>query len=296
MLNMYPLKNKRLGLLQIHLAVLLFGFAGLFGKFVKTNAANITFGRTLFAAVALFMGLIFSNTSFSIQSRKDVFTLFLSGMILAVHWFTFFQSIQVSSVAIGLLSFSTFPLFVTFLEPYFFDEKLECFNVVIAILVVIGLVLVIPKFDVSHHVTQGIIWGVLSGLTFACLALLNRMHVGRYKPSIIAFYQHTFATLVNVPIVIFYSVHPSTHDIVLLLVLGVLCTALAQVLYIGSLKHIKAQLASITTGLEPVYAIIFATLLLHEVPTPRTFLGGLIILSAVFTSMFRKIKVKEPAS
>jgi drug/metabolite transporter (DMT)-like permease len=292
-MGMNSYTNKRSGLIQIHLAVLLFGFAGLFGKFIHANPATITFGRTLFAGVTLFIGLALSKTNPSIQSGKDVATLFLSGMALAVHWFTFFQSIQVSSVAVGLLSFSTFPLFVTFLEPYFFGEKIEVSDVIIAIIVVTGVVLVVPRYDFSNHVTQGVVWGILSGFSFACLALLNRMHVVRYKPLIVAFYQHFFATLANLPAVICSSELPSTQDVLLLLALGVICTALAQFLYIGSLKHIKAQLSSIITGLEPVYGIVFALLFLNEVPTLRTLIGGLIILASVFSVMVKQIRVKQ---
>jgi len=282
---MNSLVNNRLGLIQIHLAVFLFGFAGLFGKFIHIHPAAITFGRTFFAGITLLIGLILTRTTLSIQSRRDFLTLLLSGAVLVVHWFTFFQSIQVSSVAIGLLSFSTFPLFVTFMEPYFFGEKLKGFDVVIAVIVVIGLALVIPAFDLSNHVTQGVFWGILSGLTFAVLSLLNRMHVRRHQPLTVAFYQHTFATLFNLPAVVLTGVSPSGQDILLLLVLGVICTALAQLLFIGSLKHIKAQLASVTAGLEPVYGIIFAFLLLNEMPALRTFIGGLMILGAVFAAM-----------
>ena len=290
-MNLYT--NKRLGLIQIHLAVLLFGFAGLFGKFIHADPVTITFGRTLFAGVTLFIGLTLSKTNPSIQSGKDFVTLLLSGMVLAIHWFTFFQSIQVSSVAVGLLSFSTFPLFVTFLEPYFFDEKIEVSDVIIAMIVVIGLILVVPKYDFSNHVTRGVVWGILSGFSFACLALLNRMHVVRYKPLVVAFYQHIFATLVNLPAVIFSSEPPTTQDVLLLLALGVICTALAQFLYIGSLKHIKAQLSSVITCLEPVYGIVFALLLLNEVPTLRTLIGGLIILISVFSVMAKQIRVRQ---
>lgn len=287
---MSSLMNNRLGFIQIHLAVFFFGFAGLFGKFIHANPAAITFGRTLFAGIALFIGLILSRITFSIHSVRDFFTFLLSGVILAVHWFTFFQSIQVSSVAVGLLSFSTFPLFVTFMEPCFFSEKLEGFDLIIALSVVAGLVLVVPAFDFSNHVTQGIIWGVISGFTFACLSLINRRQVVRYHPVAIAFYQLAFATLFNLPAVIISNKLPSVQDIGLLLVLGVICTAFAQLLFIGSLKHIKAQMASITAGLEPVYGIIFAFLLLHEVPPLRTVIGGLIILGTVFAAMSRQVR------
>lgn len=270
----------------------LFGFAGLFGKFIHIHPAAITFGRTFFAGIAFLLALTFTRVNFSIQSRRDMLTLLLSGLVLAVHWFTFFQSIQVSSVAIGLLTFSTFPLFVTFMEPYFFAEKLEGFDVIIAGIVVMGLVLVIPAFDLSNHVTQGVFWGILSGFTFALLSLLNRMHVSRYQPLTVAFYQHAFATAFNLGPAILSGALPSTQDILLLLVLGVICTALAQVLFIGSLRHIKAQLASVITGLEPVYGIVFAFMLLNEAPTLRTIAGGAVILAAVFAAMVRQVRVK----
>ena len=287
---MNSLMNKRAGLIQIHLAVFLFGFAGLFGKFIHVNPLAITFGRTFFAGITLFIGLTLTRTTLSIQSHRDFLTLLLSGVVLAVHWFTFFQSIQVSSVAVGLLSFSTFPLFVTFMEPYFFGEKLKGFDVLIAVIVVIGLFLIIPAFDLSNNVTQGVFWGILSGLTFAVLSLLNRMHVRRHQPLAVAFYQLAFATLFNLPAVILSGVSASVQDILLLVVLGVICTALAQLLFIESLRHIKAQLASVTAGLEPVYGIVLAFFLLSEVPTLRTFIGGLMILAAVFAAMVMQMR------
>jgi drug/metabolite transporter (DMT)-like permease len=289
---MNSLINKRLGLIQIHFAVFLFGFAGLFGKFIHMHPAVITFGRTFFAGITLFIGLTLTRTPFSIPSRRDFLTLLLSGAVLAVHWFTFFQSIQVSSVAVGLLSFSTFPLFVTFMEPYFFGEKLKGFDVLISVIVAIGLALVIPAFDLSNPVTQGVFLGILSGLTFAVLSLLNRMLVSRLQPLAVGFYQHAFATLFNLPAVVLAGVWPSGQDMLLLLVLGVICTALAQLLFIGSLRHIKAQLASVTAGLEPVYGVVFAYLLLNEVPALRTFIGGLMILGAVFAAMLMHMRAE----
>jgi drug/metabolite transporter (DMT)-like permease len=284
---------RRSGLLQIHLAVLLFGFAGLFGKFIQIDPAAITFGRSFFAGITLLIGVSLGKKSLALHSRKDLGTLFIAGMVLGFHWYTFFLSIQVSSVAIGLLTFSTFPIFVTFMEPIFFREKLKKFDVVVAIFVVLGLALVIPSFDLTNNVTQGVFWGVLSGFTFAILSLLNRMHVSKYPPLTIAFYQLCFATLFNLPGVIFSQVMPSTRDILLLIALGVLCTALAQLLYISSLKQIKAQLASIIASLEPVYGIILAFFLLGELPTLRILSGGLLIIGAVFAAMNRPTNLEK---
>ncbi|RLC94778.1 MAG: EamA family transporter [Chloroflexi bacterium] len=278
------MKTKR-GLVEIHIAAFLFGFAGLFGKLVSLNPVAIVCGRTFFAGLVLFISLSYLGDSIAVHSTRDLVTLCLSGLVLAVHWFTFFYSIQISTVAIGLLTFSTFPLFVTFMEPYFFAEQLRPFDIFVALIVVVGLVLVIPEFDFSNSVTQGVLWGVLAGFTFAILSLLNRKHVQTYSPLVVAFYQHVFAAIFTLPILVFMRISPTAKDVFLLAILGIFCTALAQTLFIGSLVHIKAQLASVISGLEPVYGVFFALVLLGEVPSMRTIVGGCIILGAVFLAM-----------
>ena len=124
----------------------------------------------------------------------------LGGAILAAHWFTFFLSIQVSTVAIGLLGFATFPLFVTFLEPVVFGERLHRYDVIAALVVVAGLVLVTPSFDVGNTLTQGLLWGMLSAFTFALLALLNRAYARSYPAVTVVFYQQAFAALCMLPL------------------------------------------------------------------------------------------------
>ena len=124
--------QKRHGLVEIHIAVLLFGLAGLFGKFLSLSPLVIVFGRTSFAALTLSAILFYSKTRIRTKSIRDFTVLVLLGILLAIHWTTFFQAIQISTVAVGLLTFSTFPVFVTFMEPYFFKEKLRRFDLLTA--------------------------------------------------------------------------------------------------------------------------------------------------------------------
>ncbi|MFH2220090.1 MAG: DMT family transporter [Pseudomonadota bacterium] len=279
---------KRHGMLEIHIAVLLFGLAGLFGKWLALPPILIVFGRTFFASLTLGAILFFSKTPIQAKSRQDLAVLMLLGAILAVHWVTFFHSIQVSTVAVGLLTFSTFPVFVTFLEPCFFKEKLHPIDILTAGSVLLGLVLVVPTFDFQNNVAQGAFWGTISGLTFAVLSILNRKYVGTYSPIVIACYQNGIAAVILFPLILFKKVTPGSSDIVLLAILGVFCTALSHVLFIKSLVHLKAQLASIIASLEPVYGIIFAFVLLGEVPASRTLAGGGIILGAITLASFKR--------
>ncbi len=279
--NIVKMVQKRHGLIEIHAAVLLFGLAGLFGKFLSLPSLVIVFGRTFFAALTLSAILFYSKTQIRTKSVQDFKVLMMLGIILAIHWTTFFYAIQISTVAVGLLTFSTFPVFVTFMEPYFFKEKLRRFDMLTAGSVVIGLILVIPSFDFQNHITQGAFWGTISGFTFAVLSILNRKYVSTYPSMVIVWYQNWIATITLLPFLLFEDFTIQATDFALLALLGIFCTALAHALFIKSLVHIKTQLASIIACLEPIYGIIFALVLLGEIPALRTILGGCIIIGTI---------------
>jgi len=268
------------GVAQIHIAVFLFGFAGLFGKFLSCNPFYIVFGRTFFASIALFLyARFFSKTKLFVLNKKTLFFFILQGILLAIHWASFFHSIQISSVAVGLVTFSTFPLFVTFLEPLFFKEKLKTIDVFIAGSVFIGILFVIPDVDFSNNITRGGFFGIISGFTFAILALVNRRNARISDSIAVAFYQNLFAAIfLFIPIQIIQIAPPQILDLPNLIFLGVVCTALAHTLFIKSLTFIRAQTAAVIAGLEPVYGIILAFFMLNETPQARTLIGGFIII------------------
>ena len=274
--------NLNKGIAQIHIAVFLFGFAGLFGKFLSCSPLYIVLGRTFFASIALFVyARFFAKTVLFEFDKKEIFFFVLQGIFLAVHWWSFFLSIQISSVAVGLITFSTFPLFVTFLEPIFFKEKLNQKDILIAVVVFIGILLVIPNFNFADNITKGGFFGIISGFTFALLALVNRRNARISNAIAIAFYQNLFASIfLVVPILTIQIVPPQFSDLPFLIFLGVFCTALAHTLFIKSLGFIRAQTASVIAGLEPVYGIFLAFFWLNEIPQIRTLIGGLIIIGA----------------
>jgi drug/metabolite transporter (DMT)-like permease len=267
------------------LAVLLFGVAGLFGKLVSASPATIVFGRAFFAAVVLFIGLKIRQTRFAVDARKSLLLLLAAGLVLAVHWWAFFHAIQVSTVAVGLIGFATFPVFVTCLEPLVSGQKYRAVDFASAALVVAGLVLVAPGFSLANQGLVGLLWAVLSGALFAVLTLLNRRLVVDHSPFVVVFYQLGIASLCLLPLVISAGAAPDPGTLWWLLVLGILCTALPHALFIKSLAAVKAQLASVVAALEPVYGIAFAVVLLHEIPSLTTLAGAALVFAAVWLAM-----------
>ncbi len=148
-------------------------------------------------------------------------------------------------------------------------------------LVTAGLVLLVPEFSLSNRIVQGLAWGLLSGFTFALLAVMNRRWVRSRAASDVAFWQNCWAALALLPVCLAGPLPViGAREIGLVLVLGIACTAIAHTLFIDSLRTLTAHTASVVAALEPVYGIVLALLLLDEVPGWRTIAGAVLIVGA----------------
>jgi drug/metabolite transporter (DMT)-like permease len=274
-------------LAEIHLAVFLFGFPGLFGKWLAWPAVLIVFGRVLFACLALAGVMAAGKVSFRVSPRRDVVLLGVCGLVLAAHWTMFFKSVQVSSVAVGLLAYSSFPVFTVFLEPLLAKERWEPESLVYALACVLGIALIVPSFDVSDAVVRGVLWGLGAGLSFSLLSILNRSLASRHSSLAVALYQDLTAGLFLLPAVVKMGLPRSGRDWALVAVLGVFCTAAAHTLFINGLKGVGARTASVLSSLEPVYGILLALVFLKESPSLRTVSGGAVVLAAALAATVR---------
>jgi drug/metabolite transporter (DMT)-like permease len=283
-------------LLSIHVAVLLFGFAGLFGdeRLLPLSAIAIVLGRAVFASATLLLVALVRRDILGSASRRSILAFAVLGLLLAMHWTTFFQSVKTAGVALALITFTTFPVFVAFLEPMFFGEKLHAIDVIRAALALAGVAILQPHFELSDRPTQGILWGIASGGTFALLTVFNRRFVRQHSSMTIALYQVLFAAAVLLPFVIADRPTFTIQDALLLAVLGVLCTAVAHSLFIAGMHAVSARTASTIACLEPVYGTLFAVFILGDSLSLRTVLGGLLILGVAFHATVAGPRPNEP--
>ncbi len=285
----------RNGFISIFLAVPFVSLTGLFGKWISISPLMIVQWRTIFAFIALSIALIVSRKKFLFNNYREFLWLFISGVLLGAHWVAFFKSIQVSTVAIGLLSYVSYPLFTTMLEPMFFSDSKIGKNFPSTVLVVIGLLLIATSNRtngeiISGFVLEGVLWGLVAGLGFAILTLINRLHVRNQSPLLLTCWQNGFAALILVPWSIYESWIITKNDWFLLFLLGVVCTVGGHSLLINGLRHIQAQLASLLiAGLEPILAIFFAFSFLGEIPSFRTLIGGAFIIIATLIIIKKSI-------
>jgi drug/metabolite transporter (DMT)-like permease len=292
------MENRTKSILGVNLATLLFGFTGLFGKIFSFSPVLIVSGRTLVASVTLIVVILLKRQKFFAGNfaSLEYFKYAGQGFLLAIVLVSSYKSIQVSTVAIGNLAYATFPIFVVFTESFFFKEKLKWKDFVSASLVVLGVAFMIPKFELGNSVMQGVLWGLLSGLTLAFLFVVRRKSVSSGNSSLVTtFYEQFFCFLFLLPLAVYFydPVVMEMKNLGYLLLLGVFCSAYAYYLLISSLAHVKAKLAGIIISVEPVYGVVLAIVLLKEIPDWKTLIGGGVILFAAFYETMRSGKDRK---
>lgn len=262
----------------LNLAVMLFGLAAVIGRFVQAPAAVIAGGRVICSSAVLLALALITRTPLRLAEKWDLALAVFAGLVLALHWTTFFQAIQVSSVAMGTITFSAFPLFLTVLEPLVFRERLRARSAAEAVLLLAGVLITLPPDGLSSGAVAGAAWGMLSGLAYAVLSLANRHLSARYPARVICLYEQATAAVVLLPAVLLWSGSWTAADLLGIGALGVVCTALAHSLYVAAQRRVSAQTAGIVSGMETVYGILFALAFLGEAPTGRELAGGAVIL------------------
>lgn len=281
--------HSREGLLSVHAAVLIFSFTALFSKLVSLPALDITFYRSIFACLAIVLYMAYKKQSYQLRTTRDYLMAALLGTLLAIHWVTYFHAMQVSTVAVGVIALYTFPVITVFLEPFFHGEKPHISDIICSLAVLFGIYLIVPEFSLDNTTMVGVLFGVLSALMMALRNIMQRRYFSGYKASQALFYQ----TLV-VAFVLIMFLGAEVSDVEnkqwwLLVLLGIVFTALPHTLFANSLLHLKAKTVSLIACIQVVYAAIFAALILGEWLTWNVAAGGLIVLSAaMYESMPKK--------
>jgi drug/metabolite transporter (DMT)-like permease len=276
-------------LLEVNAAVLLWGGTALFAKLIPLPVPAIILGRSIMAVLALVVFMQLTGPRYRLNGGRDTAAVLLIGVLLGIHWLTYFQAIRVSTVAVGIIALHTYPILTILLEPLFFRERLHGVDLMCGLAVMAGIVILVPEFRLDSTVTQGVLLGVLSAVFFALRNILTRVYVRRYSSSTLMFYQVLVIAIMMVPYGIARPPTLDARSVGLLALLGALFTALPQTLFTSGHAHLKAKTVSIIATMLPVYGAITAFLLLGEVPSWRTVLGGVIVVGAVVVETLRSV-------
>lgn len=267
-------------MLTLHLGAFMMGATGLFSKIIALPAWDITGYRTWIAAAVLFAWVWWRERNLRLQQARDYPRMLLLGALLALHWVTFFYSMQVSNIAVGMISLYAYPVMTVFLEPWIKRTRLDWRDLLSGVLVLFGIYCLVPEFDVNNNTTQGVFWGVVSALTFAVRNLLLSLWFSQQTAARSMSYQVLIVALLMTPVLMVSNHQPSERDWWLLICLGIIFTAVTHTLLGYSLRYLKAKTVGLVACLQPVYAVVYEIFLLNEVPATSTLIGGAIIMAA----------------
>jgi len=281
------MKAQQQSLLFLHSAVLLFGGTALFSKLIGLPALDITVYRTGVAAIVLFVFLTLQKKKIKLGNIKDYGIAIILGVVVGIHWVTYFAGMQMAGVTIGIIAFFTYPVITVFLEPALSKASgtkvkrvPKARDVIIALIVLIGIFLLIPEINLGNQVTLGIATGIASAFFFALRNTLHKNYFSHYSGPHTMLYQTLVAFLM---LVLFVDVPPmevTRYDWLLILLVGVIFTAMPHALFASSLRHLSATTAGLISCLQPLYAGVLAFLLLNERVDIVTIIGGTLVISA----------------
>ncbi len=271
--------------LKLHFIVLIYGFTAILGKLISLPAAQLVWYRMLIAVIAFYLFIRWKKTDLAI-SHIQFFKLFGIGIIVAIHWITFFGAIKISNVSVTLGCLATVTLFTSLLEPFFFRKRINAVEVIVGLLIILGLYLIF-RFETRYSL--GIIVALISAFLAGLFTVINKKMVMHQKASVISFYE-MLGGLTGITLYLLFSgsansplTLPSPIDFIYLLVLGIICTAYAFAVQVDIMKHLSAYIVALTINLEPVYGIIMAYFLFGETEhmTGGFYFGTVIILISV---------------
>jgi drug/metabolite transporter (DMT)-like permease len=287
-------QSQQQSLIYLHIAVLLFGGTALFAKLIGLNALDITAYRAAIAGVAICVLLTLQKKPIKLHHAKDYVIAILLGVAVGIHWVTYFAGMQLAGITVGMLAFFTYPVITVFLEPLFNKSKPKAKDIISAVVVIIGIYLLIPNVNLGDDITLGVVTGVVSALFFAIRNITHKRYFSEYGGPQTMFYQTLVASLMLCAFIEVPITQINDTDLILLLIAGVVFTAMPHSLFAASLKHLSAATAGLISCLQPLYGTILAIIILHERPSVMTLIGGALIVSAACFETWSISRKKQP--
>ena len=282
--------------LHLHWIVFIWGFTAVLGRLITLDALPLVWFRMLFAVGFIFIYIKIKKVPLKLP-KKVLLKFLVAGLVIALHWFTFFRAIKVSNVSITLACLSTGAFFTSIIEPIFFNKKVVWYEIFFGLIVVLGLTII---FNVEGKYMEGIILALISAFLSASFAVINSKFVKDYDPTIISFYELLGGVLFFTIFIMgtsgfdtkFFQL--TNNDFMYLMILSSVCTAYAFIASTAVMKFLSPYTVMLTINLEPIYGIVLAVLIFKdkEQMSPAFYVGAAVILITVILNGIIKSRHK----
>ncbi len=281
------MSNRLIAYIQLHIAVILYGWTAVLGGLISISAISLVWWRVMITSFSLIFFIGLGRRLLAIDKKKILIYMGI-GVIVGMHWICFYSSVKMANASIALITMATTSLFTAIIEPLLFRRRFNSLEIIIGLMIIPCMILIVRNIDIS--LIEGFMVGLLSAFLASLFASLNKKYVEDATPYVISFLEMFGAFLfisICLPFVIndIQAIMPTSTDWIYLIILALLCTTLAFVLSMMALKHVSAFDSNLVINLEPIYGIGLAVIVLkeHEQLRPLFYMGGILLMLIVFS-------------
>ncbi len=280
--------------------VMVWGSNFVFGKMLVQDfsPALLTMLRLLFIVLFL-IGLSSYKKHFKRVNKSDLLAVLFLGVIgVFINQWSFFVGLQTADPTTSALILATTPILTSVLAAIFLKEKLTIRMLMGSIVAIIGIYFVVAKGNLSSlHIDKGLLWIVLTMITFAIMIIMTRLLSDRIDPLTITLYSNVVGLIVSIPFAFLLDTHvhlsSKMSDWSFLIGTAVVVHGIATLIWNNNIRHVDASKASILSNLEPFVAMIMGLILLYKPITGAEILGSLFIVGGVVLSTYQRKKLNS---
>lgn len=290
------MKKYKLGII---ISMLIWGSIGIFVRYINFTSSQIALVRAIVGSIFLIIFSMISKESLSKEKIKsNLLVLICCGICLGFNWIFLFQAYHYTTVSTATICYYLAPIIVMFLSPFLLKEKLNSVKVCCIVAAMIGMLCIvgIDKSSIGENNMVGILYGLSAACFYTGVVILNKFLKG-ISGRDSAIVQLSVSAIFLLPYVIFTEkislVGVSSQSIILLLVLGVVHTGIAYLLYFTVIQKIESQTVAIYSYVDPISAIFMSAIILNESMSLLQIIGGILILGSTFISEVYSNKIKS---
>jgi drug/metabolite transporter (DMT)-like permease len=280
------LSSKVKAVLLLHGIVFLWGFTGIIGKLLHQNPLVLVWYRMLIAPIGLAFYIFWKKESWFVPKAQQLYVL-ITGIVVALHWITFYYSIHLSTASLGILCLATTTFHVVWLEPLLLKLPFNRIKLTFSLIVVVGVAFIARDF--KGDVLSALIIGLISALLAAVFSVSNAKLSQSITPPILSLFELISGFLGISTLLLFQGVswsefHIDWYAFFWLLFLGLVCTSFAFMATIYLVRTLGTYQVSLTINLEPIYTMLMAAILLkeHELLSFEFYIGAALIIVVLF--------------
>ena len=284
---------KKLSYIELILSMIIFGTIGLFVVNIPASRSFVALVRGAVGSLFLLLVSVLMRKLPSITAiKKNILPLFISGALIGANWILLFESYNYASVAASTLVYYLSPVFVLILAAIFLGERITLVRAICALAAVGGMVLI-------SGTVQGSLLALGAAVLYALVVIINKKFIRDISPLDTTIMQLAFSAIAILPYTLITddvgAYGFNFGDIALLILVGILHTGVAYLLYFSAVKSLKGQTVAIISYLDPIVAVVLSFIIEKSFSLPVLIGAVVIILSAIISELFGNRGTKKSA-